>query len=707
MDKTHLQAVLARINAAPEGSEIPLTVEEAGLLHAFLAVRHRSGEVSAREQALLNRIDAIMASWRPPSEPGEGSQRRHQMMLRTAIDKAQSNHWDTLHAEELELLRSTHHMLGSVDATNKGNERLYSLLTDLLKRYDAYCARRSGAEANGSGTGAVGFGAQCAIVIAAVPPHPETSATVLQATNYFQRVTPAAVVFVGGCPVSLTVRTFEVDGPVKIEGDIPSDVLLRVKGGSITVEGFVSGHVVADGNVIVRGNVQGGWVIATRGSIVVDRALLGSRVVAEAGVVWCTGVEAAACVFGWDGVAVRETALSSFLAGGRVWVGEKLAGTTVEACGPVVMQSIEGANLGPSTVCLQREVSSEVYGRQVSEGALAMRRSVAQHERTIQQGERLMRYVRLLSQNCYRTAIFYLVGGVRAAGAAPEFQELQALALHLEEILNSAEGVSQFYERIFSGAESADAAEVAFFTSEVLKSLSYITQQVEGASQEVQSRLHAVLLNHVQAFTRSLRFLQRNVDNPKGATYFRDIYHGNMRDWRDQYAKTRQKVEALEETFEVHPELLERVRVERDSLDKLLNEVMLRASASDASDEAVRAHSPLIRVLQSTVERNRKSIQHVQNEVNQARREMDRLRRQLAEETAVQFADAKPDSVYAEAVSIEPGTILTTAPNLRQGVDGTMREVIVIQQPVHGSTRFVLDRTVLRRVDGRMQGTAT
>ena len=700
MDKGHLQAVLARINAAPEGSEIPLTVEEAGLLHAFVTVRQRSAEVSAREKALLDRIEAILALWRAPSEPDAETQRRHQTMLRKAIDKAQQQHWDALQADEIALLRSTHHMLSDLSGPNKGNERLFLLLTDLLQRYDTRCTERREAGATaGAGSVAEMFGEQCVSLLGIAPPKPEAPVAVLQASSYFHGVTPAAVGFVGGCAVSLTVRTFEVTGPTRIEGDIPSDVLLRVKDGSLMIEGFVSGHIVTDGNIIVRGNVQGGWVIATRGSILLDRALLGAHVIAEGGAVWCSSVESAACVFGWKGVAVKETVLSSFLGGGSIWVGDKVAGTRVEACGPVVTPTIESVNAGPSTVCLEREISSEVYGRHMSDDVLAMRRTVLQHERTIQRGERMMRYVRMLSQNCYRTAIFYLVGGVGAASVAPEFQEMQSFALHLEELQNNAEGASRFYTRLFSGAEHVDADEVEFFTSEMLKSLAYISQQAESAAQEFQSRIHHSMEQHIRTFSRGLRYLQRNVDNPKGSQYFQDVFLRNVREWQDLFAKTRGKVEALEATFQVHPDLLERIRAERNSLDKLLSEVMLQTSLESSSGEVVRAHSPLIRVLLSTVDRNRKSIQHVQEEVEHARQDLARIRKQIEEMTAVLYSDSNPDSVYLEAAVIEVGTIVTTDPELRQGVDGTMREVIVLQQPVQGKTRFILDRSLIRRVD--------
>lgn len=706
MDKGQLQAVLARINGAPEGEEVPLCVEDVGILHAFVSVRQRSGDISVREKALLDRINAILASWKPPVESEDGLQRRQQVMLRKAIDKAQQHQWDSLHEDEISLLRSTHHVLSNLSEPNKANERLLHLLTDVLERHKTYIVQRSHEDGVRSHERAAGsFGEACAAVMGVAPPEPDPAPTVLHAATSFQRVTPAAVGFVGGCPVSLTVRTFEVTGPTRIEGDIPSDVLLRVKDGSLEVNGFVTGHIVADGNVIIHGNVQGGWVIATRGSIMLDRALLGSRLVAEGGVVWCTSVEAAACVFGWRGVAIRETVLSSFLGGGCVWVGEKIAGTTVEVGGRVVTDTIEGANLGPSVICLEREISSEVYGRQVSEDIRAMRRAVSQHERTIQQGARLMRYVRMLSQNCYRTAIFYLVGGVSAASIAPEYQELQGLALHLEELLNSADSVSQFYERIFSADEVPDAEDVEFFTSEVQKSLDYIVQSAEGSSQEMHSRLQAVVSKHVQAFSRSLRFLQRNIDTPKGAAYFRDAYQRNVREWQEQYAKTRQKVEALVASFEVHPELLDRVHAERESLDRLLTEVMQQAGMGESSEEAVRAHSPLIRVLLSTIDRNRKSIQHVQDDVEHAWAEVNRLRAQLEEETAVHFADSTPGTVYLEARSMEPGTTITTAPELRQGVDGTMREVIVLQHPINDTTRFVLEKTVLRREEHRLEAT--
>lgn len=704
MDKRPLHEALARINAAPEGVAVPISEEEAGMLHAFRTLRRRSGELSDREQALLNRVDDVLREWRPPAAVEDGAHRRHQHLLRTAIDKAQQANWASLHADEVELMRSTHIMLSNVSAPNKANQRLLALLDDLLRRLDVYeeSLKRT-PESCVNTVVSRGFGDACAVLIPEGPPTPRPDANTLEATAFFQRVTPGSVGFVGGCPVSLTVRTFEVNGPVRIEGDIPSDVLLRVKDGALTVNGFVAGHVVADGDIVVRGNVQGGWVIATRGSVSLNRALLGSRIIAEGGAVWCGGVEAAACVFGWNGVAIQESVLSSFVGGRCVWVGEKIVGTTIEACGPVLVDAIEGANLGASTVCLVREISSDVYGRHVSDEVRAMRRAIAQHERVIEQGARLMRYVRSLSQNCYRTAIFYLVGGVDAATVAPEFLELQALAVQLEELLSSAERIAHYYETVFSGAEARDADELELFTSEMLKAVAYIATPTESVLPSGTSSLHGTAANHAQDLARSLRFMQRNVDNSKGSAFFREAFQRTVRELHEHHDKTHQKVEALIATFEVHPDLLERVRDDRDSLDKLLAELVQRARFVADSDEAVRAQSPLIRVLRATAERNRKSIQHLQDEVDVARDAVENVRAKLSEDSAVVFAEDRPGAIYLEATAMDAGTIVTTAPNLRQGVDGTMREVIVLQQPVRESTRFVLEGALLRRMGSRLE----
>ena len=146
MDKSQLQAVLARINAAPIGGEVPLTVEDAGLLHAFVTVRQRAGDLSARERALLNRVIGVLKAWKQPGETDEGSQRRQQMLLRKAIDKAQQNLWPAMHADEVALLQSTRQMLDGLVSKSKGNERLLALLNDLLKRYDDYQLRESTAQ---------------------------------------------------------------------------------------------------------------------------------------------------------------------------------------------------------------------------------------------------------------------------------------------------------------------------------------------------------------------------------------------------------------------------------------------------------------------------------------------------------------------------------------------------------------------------------
>jgi hypothetical protein len=239
----------------------------------------------------------------------------------------------------------------------------------------------------------------------------------------------------------------------------------------------------------------------------------------------------------------------------------------------------------------------------------------------------------------------------------------------------------------------------------MLKSLAYVTQGPEGGA-EIASRLHGIVLEHAQTFERSLRFMQRNVDGPKGAAFFRDVFSRDVREWKELSEKTRLKLEHLVTTFEVHPDLLERVRKD-EPLDAVLAEVMRQVNAEASSGEAVRAHSPLIRFLMTTVDRNRKNLQGVEAELQEARNELARLRSRLGDEAAILFADAAPGSVYVEAQVYEAGTVITTSPELRHGVDGSLREVIGIQQPIVGTTRFVLEKSLLRRVEARLHPSVT
>jgi signal transduction histidine kinase len=699
MDKTVLQAVLAKINAAPADAAVPLSSEEAGLLDAFVAVRQKSGELNERERALLARVGRVLAAWKALSPHTEDRDRRQQWTLRRALDRALQDKHAVLNSEELYLLQSTQQSLASKAELSKADERMLRMLEETLHRYRIHQAAMDEAASSSPRSFPYGDGQAWADLIGAVPPERATPLNRLQAGDYFHGVTPAPVEFVGGCQVAMTVRTFEVTGPTHITGDVPSDVLLRVKQGSVTIEGFVTGHIVADGDIIIEGNAQGGWVVATRGSIVLHKALVGARVVAEGGAVWCTSVESAAHVYGWKGVAVHTSALSTQLAGRSVWVGEKLGGTVVEVCGPVAARAVESANQAPSVLCLQHEICSEVYGRYITDDMRAMRRTVGLHERSIESSTRLARFVRRLNQNCYRTAIFYVVGGVDAASVAAEFQDLQGLALHLDELTEIGETVARYYERVFAAGSTIGPEDVDFFTSEMAKSLAYLSQQAETMAREFQSRQHSVITQCIESCARSLRFVHKHAGTARGQTHFREVFLSHIRDWQALRAKTTKRVEDLMTRFDVPPELLERVQRESDTLDQLLQEVLFAAKSDAASGATTHAQPALIRVLLATVERNRKSIHTVQGHVDLARHEAARLRTQLAEMTVVQFADPRPGAVYVEAEQYEPGTVITTALELRQGIDGTLREVIVIGRPPENATRFVLEKNVLRRVE--------
>ncbi len=234
------------------------------------------------------------------------------------------------------------------------------------------------------------------------------SATI-QSAALFADAKRKPVKSLNGITVDLLVSTHEFEGNTVLEGDVPDTALVIVKRGTLTVKGFVSGNVVAEGGVTIHGNAGGGYVISPRGPIRMEQALANSKIISMGSKVELAAAEHPSCVFGWSGVSVAGDVLGGRYLGERVTIGGTATGAELHATGAIVVKAIALPPRGHAMVCLRDEISCEEFGRPMGQDERRMRRSIGKHNYARNIMRRLIRYAERDIQDSYLTFLYMLL----------------------------------------------------------------------------------------------------------------------------------------------------------------------------------------------------------------------------------------------------------------------------------------------------------
>lgn len=119
-----------RILSMPLEEVSKLTLEEVALLHSQIA-SERTETLAANTERILGRLELAIQTQKEPVESSTGdasSEKRHQLLLRHAIDKVNSGHLTELTEQETKLLLSSYELVHNRLTPRAKDERLRRIL---------------------------------------------------------------------------------------------------------------------------------------------------------------------------------------------------------------------------------------------------------------------------------------------------------------------------------------------------------------------------------------------------------------------------------------------------------------------------------------------------------------------------------------------------------------------------------------------------
>lgn len=420
MDKAFLAKQLDVVKNAPPGEAVAFTVEAAGVLRAFVDARRKKSDISPAEQALHTKIERLLSVWEKStptaasSESGPGKEQRTQLVLRAAIDKVLNDQFATITDGEIKLLQATHEVFSKRCENDEGaNPRLVGMLRSTLDTLDANRDKLKGIKDESLFD---------SMPTSEPPVDNDTIIHNLMADEAFGNIQRTSLTTVEDVQMELNVRVFEFEGNTAISGDVPNDVLVRVKAGNLGVSGFVAGYVVADKNIRIDGNIQGGAAISNKGSITVDRSLMGAALIAKQGGIVCNHVESPKCVFAWNSLVVEGPCMDGTITAGSMRIKGKVAAAKLVSCGAIECKSLSVSSRSETIVYLADHIECTAYQRPLEDTLDNQFNDIGGWKKKIESYEEADKFTLNLIYNTYRTALFFYSEASRARRAPQTFK---------------------------------------------------------------------------------------------------------------------------------------------------------------------------------------------------------------------------------------------------------------------------------------------
>jgi hypothetical protein len=520
-------------------------------------------------------------------------------------------------------------------------------------------------------------------------------AETVKAEKLFPETGKKSVKTLNGIEVDLLVCPVELEGDYIVDGDVPETALLIVKKGGVTIRGFLGGNVASEKDVVIEGNVGGGYVLSSRGSIHVERALSGSRLIAFRGHIAMRSAEAPACVFGWTGITVNEDVLGGRLLGAKVTIGGRLAGGQVHATGPILVQHLEHAARG-TIVCLRREISCEEFGRPMTPDERKLRRGMGRHSYTSSIMAGMQRYATKNVRDSYATYLYMLLCSELEPHAMSSVRGLQAQANLLLEL----HGIADLMLATLTGALKVGdrgLEELEGIAESSLASLAAVVDDTITMSTVFRLTHRTLITSAAEQFSRIAQTIKRQeISRPMILKWLQEI-NARRKECDDMRATIEEALAKLVAGLGLDPAVAKSVEANPGKVEAMLNTVIAKLRTDPTNPRAVRLRSPLARLLQNTVDRNKKNIDNWSKHKDASERELMELREKLTANCTVLFAATDPGMVYLECERADSGVTLIADPRDGMAPTETAATQIHVNSPVSTPTRFLLHGFEIQR----------
>jgi len=503
-----------------------------------------------------------------------------------------------------------------------------------------------------------------------------------------------------GIVVDLLVRTFEADGDIELVGELEEDQLVIVRGGRVVVDGFCGGHIVAEGDITVKGNAAAGFLVSKHGDIHVEDGLSRCRLIAKSGKVVAKRLESPACVFGWHGVFVDGGMAGGRVLGRNVEIGGEVTGGQAHAAGALKAKAFRVGARSTTVACLRTSISCEDYGRPMEDRERKLRRSIGKHTHAAQLMQRLIRYATRDIHDSQRTTLYVLLGANVNARNIRSVRGLQCQMNFLTEIIGITQRLYNHLRWAGTSYNPEAGSESEVIAEECLGGYKAIGEDLQTLGTSFDLRHKNVIYRACADMTNVSNELKRSALKPRDMRSTADEIFRRLEKWRTLLEELTEETTSMVSEFGVHPDLVRKIESEPEKLDSMLGHLHAKFKKEQQSSErAARVRLPIVRLIQTQIDRHKKNVAIWQRTLDSARAESKKIYEALGANSVILFADDTPGALYVEADEMDAGVKIVIDPVPNEDPAQTARTCIELGKAAETLTRF-------RAHEGELQRTA-
>lgn len=501
-----------------------------------------------------------------------------------------------------------------------------------------------------------------------------------------------------GIEVDLVVRMVEVEGNLEVDGDVPDDALLVVKGGAVTVSGFVAGSMVADMGILVRGNVAGAFLIARQGDIVIEGSILSNaQVIAQSGHLILQAAESPRCLFGWQGIRIAGPMRGGRAMGATIEIEGDATGVELHATGPIRLNGLESSQRGGSLICLRRSITCEDYGRPLGEEERRLLRAIGKQMYDASIMGRLVRFATRDIQDSQRTVLYILLGGQLNAQRVRQLRGLQCQANYVNEILSISERMLQIIGAMVRQPSQGVLDEAGLISSECTDSTKTLLEDIRTASTIFSLEYRGIVVNACGELQQWAALLKKDATlKTEWRPLHNQILERRSR-WIDLATTLQDNIGEQINQFALRPEVVKTAESQPEKVESMLQQVMGKLGEDKSSERYERLRSPVVRLINTQVERNRKNVQNWQKVLDAAHEQIATIHAMLGTTAASLFASSTRDAVFVTAERFDVQTVILSDPLPASNPLLTASAVVTLSN-ASGKATYTMNQGIIQRV---------
>lgn len=736
MELTILQAALQKADTLADAQAAQLTLEDVGVLKLYARAKEASGVLPAQEAHRCRRIRELIDAWArlPVARSDENGQpqqnRRTQNTLREALQKLCQRDYASVSETEVLFLQATHAALEAKADPDAAAIRLRDLILRELHAYEAYAAMAQARVPDGVAEAQPEPAIAAAASVEETPPAPaldqafqamplpnpdrlpgdeddgyeynglvlnsggcgdkNAPPTVLEAAGLFSHVPKQKVALLDGVEANLTVGVYEVEGNTVIKGDVPEDVLLVVKNGSVVIDGFVEGNLMAGGDISINGNVAGGSVISNGGNVVAQAILSRSKLVSKRGQIRVERTENPACLFSFGALHVHGDVLGGKYLGASITVDGNATSAELHSTGPIRAKAICVAPHTHSIVCLRKTLSSADYGAPPPAQMRKLYRSLGKFTHDAGVLERFVRFASRDIRDSQRTLLLYLTGGTNNPQEARSVRGLQYQSRALTEYAEVAENLRVLFQEATDADIRITGPEVRVICDQCIENLNHLASEM-GTAVTTYDLTYKNEAYRAGKFVSAIAVrLARDQIQKEEYPRIAEELQRQSESWQELSKQSVNEGRKRLRAWGLTEEAVARFESKPGEVTESLDETYAQIKQNPRSPQGQRAASSVARLLRSAIDRNEKNIANWRKLLHTTQGELRSVRQFLTASFAYLFTNEAEGGASVHAGSYALGTVFAANPAMGGDPLSTAQSVVYLKEPLRTPSVFRL-----------------